>query len=88
MVSDSQDSKGGTLDEIPFIGNREIVEPTFSRKTGHQMREGGHLIVKTLTHNFVLARRTAGLKMERSWKKRMFSDGPKVESISRGGPKT
>jgi hypothetical protein len=39
-VSDSHDSKGRTLGEMPFIGERELVEPTSSRKTGHQMRDG------------------------------------------------
>ena len=37
-VRDSQDSKGGTLDEMPHSG--ELVEPTSSRKTGHQVRDG------------------------------------------------
>jgi hypothetical protein len=39
-VRDSQDSKGAILDEMPYSGERELVEPTSSRKTGHQMREG------------------------------------------------
>jgi hypothetical protein len=36
----SWDSKRGTLDEIPYIGERELVEPTSTRKTEHQVREG------------------------------------------------
>ena len=39
-VRDSQDSKGETLDEILNSRERELIEPTSSRKTGHQMREG------------------------------------------------
>jgi hypothetical protein len=39
-VRDSQDSKGGTLDEMPDSRERELLEPTSSRKTGYQMREG------------------------------------------------
>jgi hypothetical protein len=39
-VRDSQDSKGGTLDEMPYSGDRELVEPTSSRKTVHQVRDG------------------------------------------------
>ena len=39
-VRDSQDSKGGTLDEVPDSRERELIEPTFSRKTGHQVRDG------------------------------------------------
>jgi hypothetical protein len=34
-MRDSQDSKGGTLDEMPDSRERELTEPTFSRKTGH-----------------------------------------------------
>jgi hypothetical protein len=30
---DSQNSKGGTLDEMPYSGERELVESTSSRKT-------------------------------------------------------
>jgi hypothetical protein len=39
-MRDSWDSKRGTLDEMPYIGERELVEPTSSRKTGHQVRDG------------------------------------------------
>jgi hypothetical protein len=35
-VRDFQDSKGGTLDEML---ERELIEPTSSRKTEHQVRE-------------------------------------------------
>ena len=31
---------GGTLDEMPYIEERELLEPTSSRKTGHQVRDG------------------------------------------------
>jgi len=34
-VRASQDSKGGTLDEMPYSGERKLVEPISSRKTGH-----------------------------------------------------
>ena len=39
-VRDSQDSKGGTLDKMPDSSEKEIIEPTSSRKTGHQLRDG------------------------------------------------
>jgi hypothetical protein len=39
-VGDSQDSKGGTLDEMSYSGGRKLVEPTSSRKAGHQVRDG------------------------------------------------
>ena len=32
-VRDSQDTKGGTLDEKTYTGERELAEPTSSRKT-------------------------------------------------------
>jgi hypothetical protein len=35
----SLDSKGGTLNEILYTGERELVEPTYSRKTGHQVSD-------------------------------------------------
>jgi hypothetical protein len=37
-VRDSQDAKGGTLDEMPYSGERELLEPTSSRKMGHHMK--------------------------------------------------
>ena len=39
-VRDSQDSKKGTLDEMPVSREKELMEPTCSRKTGYQMKEG------------------------------------------------
>jgi hypothetical protein len=37
-VKDSRDSKGGTLDEIPYNRDRQFVEYTTNRKTGHQVQ--------------------------------------------------
>jgi hypothetical protein len=39
-VRDSQDSKGGTLDEMLDSSERGLIEPTFSRMTEHQVRGG------------------------------------------------
>jgi hypothetical protein len=39
-VRDSQYSKGGTFDEMPYNGERKLVEPTSSRKSGHQVGDG------------------------------------------------
>jgi hypothetical protein len=39
-VRDSQDSKGGTLGEMPDSRERELIEPTSSRKTGHPVTDG------------------------------------------------
>ena len=38
-VRDSQDSKKGTLDEMPNSRDMELIEHTSSKKTGHRMRE-------------------------------------------------
>ena len=59
-VRDSQDSKGGTSDEMPDRRERELIEPTSSRKTEHQMREGGHPTV--ITHNCSCLKELQGLK--------------------------
>jgi hypothetical protein len=40
-VRDSKDSKGGTLDVMLDSKERELIEPTSSRKTGgYQVRNG------------------------------------------------
>ena len=39
-VRDSQGSKGRTLDEMPYIWERDLEDPNSSRKTGHQVRDG------------------------------------------------
>jgi hypothetical protein len=38
-VRDSQDSWGGTFDEMPDNRETELIEPTSSRKTDHQVRD-------------------------------------------------
>ena len=38
-VRDCQDSKEGTLDEILYSKERELVEPMSSRKTGIKWRD-------------------------------------------------
>ena len=37
----SQDSNGGTLDEMPYNGGRELIESTSSGKTGVKSKDGG-----------------------------------------------
>ena len=39
-VSDSQDSKRGTLDEMADSREKKLIEPTPNRKIGHQVRDG------------------------------------------------
>ena len=46
-MRDAQDSKAGTLDEMPNSEERELVESTSSRKTVHQVdRWGCHSTVQ------------------------------------------
>jgi hypothetical protein len=47
-VRDSQDSKGRTLNEKLYSGEKELIEPTSSGKTRHQVRDG---VAIPLTHN-------------------------------------
>jgi hypothetical protein len=47
-VRDSQNSKGGTLDEVFYSGEGELVESTSSGRTGHQVEVCGcHPTVKS-----------------------------------------
>jgi hypothetical protein len=39
-VRESQDSKRGTLDEMPYTGECELLKSISSRKTGYQVRNG------------------------------------------------
>jgi hypothetical protein len=52
------------LDEMAYSGERELVESTSSRKTGHQV-EGGVAISQSKTDpELCLFKRNAGTKME------------------------
>jgi hypothetical protein len=59
---DSQDSERRTLDEMPYLGEREHVVPTSSRKTGHQVRDDVAITVKTLTQNCSCLKELQGWK--------------------------
>jgi hypothetical protein len=78
-VRDSQDSKGKTLDEMPYSRERELVESISRRKTGHQIQGWGwHSRAKTSDAEFFLSERTAGITMEKRLKQKSFSDWPKL----------
>jgi hypothetical protein len=62
---------------MPNSGERELVEPTSSRKTGHQVEGWGcHLTVKKSYPELFLSKRTAGTKMEKRLRARRSSDWP------------
>ena len=51
------------LDEMAYSGERELVESTSSRKTGHQVEGWGcHPTVKTLTQNCSCLKELQGCK--------------------------
>ena len=66
-VREYQDSMGGTLDEMPNNGEREIIESTSSRKTGHGVEGWGfHPTVKNSDPDLFLSERTTRTEMEKS----------------------
>ena len=77
-LGDFQDSKGGTLDEMPYSRKRELVESTSSGKTEQQVDKQGccHPTIKNSDPELFLSERTAGIKMEKSLRKRRLSDRP------------
>ena len=77
-LRDFQESKGGTLDEIPESREMELVEPTSSRRTGHQVREVVTIPqTKTLTHNSSFLKEVQGQKWRRARGKGGPATGPK-----------
>jgi hypothetical protein len=88
-VKDSHDSKGGTLGEMFNSGERELVEPTSCRKTGHQVEGWGcHSTIRSSDPELFVSKRPAGTKVEKRLEERRFSDKPKLGLSSRGGSKS
>jgi hypothetical protein len=68
-VRDSQDSKGKTLDEMPYSRERELIESIFSR--GHQVEGWGcQTTVKKSDPELFLSKRTTGSKIEKTLRER------------------
>jgi hypothetical protein len=61
-MRDSQDSKGGTLDEMLYRGEREHVDPTSSRETGHQVSDNVAIPQSELTHHCSCLKELQGWK--------------------------
>jgi hypothetical protein len=73
---------------MPFSGERELVESTFSRKIGHQVEGWAcHPTIKNFNPEFFLSKRTARAKMEMRLRERRCRDKPDMGSRSRRGSK-
>ena len=87
-LRDSQDSKGGTLDAMPYTEERELAEPSSSRKAGHQVRDGVAMPQSKISDpELFLSERTAGRKVEKSLRKRWSNDRPKWDPAQGEAPR-
>lgn len=84
-MRESQDTKGGTIDEMTNNGEREHVESTYSIMTGHYMDGWDcHPKVKHSDPELFLSNRTSETKKEKRLRGRRFSDQNKLGSFSWG----
>jgi hypothetical protein len=68
-VRNAQDSKRGTLDEMPNSGERELVESISSRKTGQQVEGWGcHPIVKSSNPDLSLSKKKGRKMPGKKWR--------------------
>ena len=82
-MRESQDTKGGTIDEMTNSGEREHVESTYSIMTGHYMDGWDcHPKVKNSDPELFLSNRTSETKKEKRLRGRRFSDQNKLGSFS------
>jgi hypothetical protein len=62
---------------MPDSREWELIEPTSSRKTGHQVRGGGHPTITSLTHNCFCLKQLQRWKWREAWEKEGPATGPK-----------
>ena len=59
-----------------YSGAKELVKPTSSIKTGHQLRDGVATSQSKTDPELFLSERTAGTKMEKRLREKRPSDSP------------
>ena len=82
-MRNSQDSKRGTLEEVLYSREGELVESTSSGRTGIKWSCCPIRII--FDPELFLFEGTAGTKLEKNMRERRSMDKPKLGSISRGG---
>jgi hypothetical protein len=65
---------------MPYIAERELVKPTYNRKTEHRVRDGVAIPVKTLTHNCSSLKELQRWKWRGAWRK----EGPVTPKVAQG----
>jgi hypothetical protein len=86
-MRDSQDSMGGTLDEMPNSVESELKESTSSRQSLKRRDGVTNSQSEFLTQNCSFLKELQGQKMEKKPRERRSSDCPNWRSISWGDTK-